>query len=214
MLHTMEERHAEWRRLLSGGMRPVQNRIAEKEAQIRFFRVFHPDVIPGLLQVPEYARACLNEGRLTGGAPDDLDDAVESRMRRQEILYRQEKRFHFVLTEASLRYRYCSPDGMLAQLDRLMSLSTLPNLKLGVIEFETTYTIGPWHGFWIRDEESVVIETFSAELNLAQPQEIELYGKIFESLAGIASYGRAARQIIMRVIDDLSAEVTEDPPTG
>lgn len=70
------------------------------------------------------------------------------------------------------------------------------------------------HGFWLLDSELVRIETFSAELNLAQPQEIELYGKIFESLAGIASYGRAARQIIMRVIDDLSAQIEEDPPTG
>jgi len=53
-------------------------------------------------------------------------------------------------------------------------------------------------------------ETFSAELNLAQSQEIELYGSIFDQLATVASYGRAARAIIMRVIDDLAPEAPED----
>ncbi|MFS8099602.1 hypothetical protein LFM09_20980 [Lentzea alba] len=60
----------------------------------------------------------------------------------------------------------------------------------------------------------MAVETYSAELNLVQRQDIELYGKVFASLAGIASYGDAARQIIQRVIDDLSSEIEEAPPTG
>jgi hypothetical protein len=56
----------------------------------------------------------------------------------------------------------------------------------------------------------VMVETFSAELNLAQPQEIELYSGIFDSLAAAASYGRAARSIITHVVDDLAAEMPEN----
>ena len=48
----------------------------------------------------------------------------------------------------------------------------------------------------------MTIETFSAELNLAQPQEIELYAGIFDQMAAVASYGRSARAIITKVIDD------------
>jgi len=55
-----------------------------------------------------------------------------------------------------------------------------------------------------------MVETFSAELNLAQPQEIELYARIFDHLAAIASYGRAGRAIITRVIDDLAPEAPDD----
>ena len=51
-----------------------------------------------------------------------------------------------------------------------------------------------------------MVETFSAELNLAQPQEIELYRRIFESMAAAASYGRSARDIIKNVIDEISEE--------
>jgi hypothetical protein len=64
---------------------------------------------------------------------------------------------------------------MLGQLDRLISFSQLPNVRLGIIAFETQYATSPWHGFWLYDNERVLIETFSAALDLRQPQEIELY---------------------------------------
>jgi hypothetical protein len=68
----------------------------------------------------------------------------------------------------------------------------------------------PSHGFWLLDDTRVQVETFSAELNLTQPQEIALYGRVFDSLAAVASYDRAARTIITRAVDDLLAE----PPTN
>jgi hypothetical protein len=140
---------------------------------------------------------------------NDIDEAVAARVQRQNILYRPDKRFHFVLTEAVLRYRLCPPEVMLGQLDRLVSFAALPNVKLGIIGFETAYVVAPSHGFWLLDDDRVMVETFSAELNLAQPQEISLYAGIFDSLAATASYGRAARGIIHRVIDQLAPEVPE-----
>src|SRR5437764_1078171 len=82
--------------------------------------------------------------------------------------------------------------SMIGQLDRLISFTHLPNVKIGVIGFDTAYVVAPAHGFWLLDNDRVMVETFSAELNLAQPQEISLYTGIFDSLAGIASYGRSA----------------------
>jgi transcriptional regulator with XRE-family HTH domain len=208
-LHTLEIQHAEWQRQFRSGLRPHQYELAELDAKTRLFRVFEPSTIPGLLQTADYARARFAEGVVLFQTPNDIDYAVRTRMQRQELLYWRDKRFQFVLTEAALRYRRCSADVLLVQLDRLISLSTLPNVKVGIIGFETQYVIGPWHAFWLRDQARVTIETFSAELNLAQPQEIELYGKVFEQLASVASYGRAARAIITRVMDELAAEVPD-----
>ncbi len=205
-LHTLESQHAEWQRQLRGGLRPHQHELAEIDAKTRTFRVFEPATIPGLLQTAEYARARFAEGVVLFNMPNDIDYAVRTRMQRQELLYRRDKQFHFVLTEAALRYRRSSLDVQLAQLDRLMTLSALPNVKLGIIGFETQYVVGPWHAFWIRDQGRVTIETFSAELNLAQPQEIKLYAGIFEQMAAVASYGRSARAIVTRVLDDLVPE--------
>lgn len=209
-LHTLEAQYAEWQRVLGAGMRQHQHELAEVEQRVRFIRAFEDAVIPGLLQTAEYARECLIEGVRIHKVPDDLDEAVRGRIQRQEILYRPDKRFHFVLTEAALRVRRSSPEVMLGQLDRLISLAALPNVKFGIIGFGARYTIGPRHGFWLLDDEKVLVETYSAELDLRQPQEIELYAKVFEELATIASYGRAARSIITRTIDDLAPEAADE----
>jgi transcriptional regulator with XRE-family HTH domain len=212
-LHNLEEQHAEWRRILRGGLRPRQNELAELDQKTRTFRAFEATVIPGLLQTAEYARARFAEGIRVLRLPNDINEAVPGRIKRQEILYRPDKRFHFVLTEAALRMRLCSPEVMLGQLDRLISFSALPNVRLGIIGFGTRYATSPWHGFWLYDNDRVLVETYSASLNLAQPQEIALYSSIFDELAAVASYGRVARAIITRVIDDLAAEIPgEDGP--
>ena len=173
-------------------------------------RQYQCEVVPGLLQTAEYARARFAEGLRLLKVPNDIDGAVQGRIQRQEILYQLDKRFHFLLTEAALRLRLCPPDVMLGQLDRLISFSALPNVRLGVIGFETRYATAPWHGFWIYDEDRVLVETYSAALNLAQPPEVDLYAAVFDELASIASYGRAARAIIMTVIDDIAPEASED----
>lgn len=208
-LHTLEVQYAEWRRIMRTGIRPRQNELAELDQKTRLFRVFEATVIPGLLQTSEYARARFAEAIRTFKLANDINAAVEGRMKRQDIFYRPDKRFHFVLTEAALRFRMCPPAVMLGQLDRLVSLSALPNVRLGIIGFRTEYTVSPWHGFWLYDNDKVLVETYSAGLNLAQPQEIELYGQIFGQLAEAASYGRGARAIITDVIDELAAEVSD-----
>jgi transcriptional regulator with XRE-family HTH domain len=209
-LHTLEVQHAEWQRILRTGLKPRQQELIEWDERTRLFRAFEATVIPGLLQTAEYARARFAEAIRRLKLPNDIGDAVAARVRRQEILYRPDKRFHFVLTEAALRFRLCPPEVMLGQLDRLISLSQLPNVRLGIIGFATQYDTSPWHGFWLYDTERVLIETFSAALDLRQPQEIDLYASAFDELATVASYGRSARAIINQAIGDLAPEASED----
>jgi hypothetical protein len=208
-LHTLEVQHAEWQRILRSGLKPRQQELIGWDQRTRLFRVFEATVIPGMLQTAEYARARFAEGIRRLKLPNDINEAVAARVQRQEILYRPDKRFHFVLTEAALRLRLCPPEVMLGQLDRLVSLSHLPSVRLGIIGFETQYATSPWHGFWLYDDERVLIETFSASLDLRQPQEIELYGSVFEQLATAASYGRAARRIVNKVAEEMAEEAPQ-----
>ncbi len=209
-LHTLEVQYADWQRIFRSGFRPRQNEIAELDEKTRLFRIFEATVIPGFLQTAGYARVRFAESIRRLKLPNDINAAVQGRMQRQEILYRPAKRFRFVLAEAALRLRLCPPTIMLGQLDRLVSLSQLSNVRLGIIGFETPYVTAPWHGFWMYDNEKVLVETMSAALDLRQPQEIELYGNAFEELAAVASYGKSARAIIARVMDDLASEVPDD----
>ena len=53
--------------------------------------------MPGLLQTAEYARARFAEGIRRLKLPTTSTPGVAARVQRQEILYRPDKRFHFVL---------------------------------------------------------------------------------------------------------------------
>ncbi|WP_283137058.1 helix-turn-helix domain-containing protein [Rhizohabitans arisaemae] len=206
MLRNLETAHAEWQRLLRGGVHHHQRTWADMERQTGLLRVFEPVFVPGLLQTSGYARHRLAQAISVFGGPNDIDGAVRARMLRQEILYDPRKRFHFVITEAVLRYRLCAPEVMLPQLDRLVAASTLPNVRLGVIGFETSYVIAPGHGFWMFDGEKVIVELFSAELTLTQPQEIGLHTKVFGAMASIASYGSDARTLLTQAMEGLARD--------
>jgi transcriptional regulator with XRE-family HTH domain len=208
-LHNLELQHAEWQRLLKAGMKSHQLSLSQQDEKTRLFRGFENTVVPGLVQTPEYARARFAQVVLVHNVPNDINEAVKQRMQRQEMLYRPDKRFHIIITESVLRYRLVSLDIMLGQLDRLMAISSMRNVKLGVIGFKTQYVTDPRHGFWLLDSDLVRVETYSAELNLRQPQEIALYSRIFEQHAAVASYGAAARAIISHAMEDLAAEADE-----
>lgn len=207
-LRTLESQYVEHRRLFRTGMSAQQRAFSELEDQTIVVRNFENVFVPGLLQIPEYARYRLAEGVEYDGAPDDLDEAVGVRMQRQQILYRSGKRFHFVITEAVLRYRLCPPMVMLGQLDRLVTLSTMPTIRFGVIPFEVSLPLAPVHGFWLMDERVVVVENFTASLNLTQASEISTYGRIFDQLADAARYASEARTLVGRALADLSASMS------
>jgi transcriptional regulator with XRE-family HTH domain len=202
-LRMLEEQYVEKRRMFRGGRRANQEALAEVEAQTEFTRNFESAFVPGLLQTAEYARQRLAEGLNHSGGIDDIDDAVAARMQRQQVLYRSGRRFHFVITEGVLRYLLCPPEAMAGQLDRLVSLSTIPAVRFGVIPFETQYPVAPVHGFYIYDDRVVHVENFTAVLRLTQPSEIATYTKYFVQLAEVARYGAEARAIITRVLADL-----------
>jgi transcriptional regulator with XRE-family HTH domain len=208
-LHNLELQHAEWQRLLKAGMKSHQLSLSQQDEKTRLFRGFENTVVPGLVQTPEYARARFAQVVLVHKVPNDINEAVKQRMHRQEMLYRPDKRFHIIITESVLRYRLVSLDIMLGQLDRLMAISSMRNIKLGVIDFKTQYVTDPRHGFWLLDSDLVRVETYSAELNLRQPQEVALYSRIFEQHAAVASYGAAARAIISRAMEELAVEADE-----
>lgn len=203
-LHTLETRHAEWRRVLKSGLAFYQDKHAREDEPGKLFRAFCPVYVPGLMQTPEYARSRFVESARQFGNSQDIDAAVEARMRRQDILSDPSKRFRVVITEATLLYTLCPPEVMLGQIGRLISMSMLPNVRLGVVPFETFCPVAPQHGFWVRDADVVTIETFSAELNLEQAPEVEFYTKVFETLAVAADHDRKARAIMDRALETVA----------
>ena len=77
--------------------------------------------IPGLLQVPEYARRVFAAGHPVG--QPDIAAAVAARMNRQAILYDDSKHLEFILTEAAVRWRLGPENLMRAQVDKIIDVS-------------------------------------------------------------------------------------------
>jgi len=175
------------------------------ESRTTFIRDFESVFVPGLLQTPDNARSRLAVPIDYAGAPSDgLDDAVTTRMQRQQVLYQPGKKIHIVMTEAALRYRLCDEAAMAAQLDRLTVATTIPHIRFGVIPLEARYRAPPTNGFWIFDRNLVRVETATAELHVSDEFEIRAYLKLFAELSDLAVYGEKARAVIARSLAALA----------
>jgi transcriptional regulator with XRE-family HTH domain len=95
-------------------------------------------VIPGLLQTEDYALALAeNQGRV-GAKPFVLEEAVETRMRRQEVLRRaRPPALSVVVDEVVIARGVGGPEVMREQIDRLLEFADRPRTSLRVIGFES-----------------------------------------------------------------------------
>jgi hypothetical protein len=146
------------------------------------------------------------EAVLLRDIPDTADEAVALRMQRQQMLYESGKRFHFLLWEPVLHVGAATASVMVDQLQRLINLLYLPSARIGIIPQNTRLPLTPSHGFWLRDDQLVLVETFDAELRLALPDEIALYRRVFDLLAPVAWYDADARRLIERGINAWQTE--------
>jgi transcriptional regulator with XRE-family HTH domain len=197
-LSIIDDMYAAWRRQFRAGFGGRQRASLAVEAHTRLFRIFECALVPGLLQTPEYARLVYLKLVELYGFADDVEEVVALRMERQRVLYQPGHKFHFVLTETVLRQSFVPPDVMRAQIDRLISASTLKDVAIGVVPLDVVLPAPPWHGFWLFDDRLVQVETVSAELSINEPDEIKMYGATFKVFADCAVYGQAART---RLID-------------
>ncbi|RKN06308.1 helix-turn-helix domain-containing protein [Streptomyces radicis] len=101
----------------------------ELEQEATSMRVFESQIIPGLLQTEDYARAMLSAVR-----PDNLDDLVAARMTRQEVFEKETPpRTWFVLDEFVLLRSIGGPDVFRTQLERLLTAGQDPRTVIQVV---------------------------------------------------------------------------------
>ena len=136
--------------------------------------------------------------------PDDVEEAVKARMYRNRILQSGGRHFTMLLEESVLRSRVGGNEVMAAQLGYLLSVTALPNVKLGVIPF-TAESRPMWtvEAFTVFDNARVHVELLAAQVTVTVPGEVVVYLRAFERLAGLAVYGAEARTLITNAINAL-----------
>ncbi|PUB24906.1 hypothetical protein C8K30_108163 [Promicromonospora sp. AC04] len=188
-----------WRLLRRMGPWKHQNAIKAIEANTTLLRLFQGQLVPGLLQTPEYATAVFS---LPPALPEETRArTVAARMERQATLYEPGRSFHFVICEHVLRWLVCEPAVMAVQLDRLVSLSRLPDVTIGVVPLAGRMPDFPMTCFSMHDDRLVLVETFHSQVTTRDPKDVQTYVDTFERFAAVALYGDHMRALVESIRD-------------
>ncbi|MBC3841579.1 helix-turn-helix domain-containing protein [Streptacidiphilus sp. 4-A2] len=196
----VDSMYVEWRRLHRAGMRKVQEDFYALHERAELCRTYVSNVVPGFLQTPEYATALMRSITEFQGTPDDVGEAVAARVARGRFLHEGRHRFAVLMEEWVLRTRIGDEQTMAGQLGHLLAMMPLASLSLGVIPFTAQRGVWPLEAFYLYDDRHAVVETLTAEINVAQPREIADYIRAFGELQRLAVYGARARVLITSAI--------------
>ncbi|MHC5906197.1 helix-turn-helix domain-containing protein [Streptomyces sp. S6] len=160
-------------------------------------RVYSPQVIPGLLQTPEYAAAVI-KGALPESSLEDIEKRVDVRLRRQGRLgeqvhsvtgeIKEAVRLWVVIDEAVLRRVVGSRQLMREQLENLLEVSRLPHVTIQVMPFDAGAHPGITGGYSIlefaelADSSVVYIEGVTSDLYLEKHHDLQTYTLMYEHL--------------------------------
>lgn len=192
----------------SGGAASVQTDILEIEARSTRIAEWQPSWIPGLLHTPAYARETLRLpcGPASFGADEaEIERMIAVRMQRHQALYDTDKQVQIVMGEGALRYRSVRGSLLADQLDRLIDVSGLTALELGIVPFEALVPVYGLGGFRLYDD-LVIIESIVGEQQLSEPDEVTRYEQYLELLRGVASKGPETVAVIRRALASLNGK--------
>ncbi|MFG1744162.1 helix-turn-helix domain-containing protein [Micromonospora chalcea] len=176
----------------------------------------HDDtLVPGLLQTPGYTRG-VYQNRPNMPA-EELEEVLEVRRRRQEILVRRlpkAPQLEWVLSEAVLLRCVGSSAVMAEQLDRLLERTTLPNVSVRVLPLSAGAHYGALAGAFVMldfplgnrvvpDPSVVYSESVTGALYLDRPEEFAVYEKVWASLVSLSLDEEQSRRMIGKIKEEV-----------
>lgn len=181
---------------LNSKFRPITsipNQALRREQHARQIRSFHLNGPPAILQVPAYRAAVLNSWQHVS-----IPQKMNEYLRRQELLWDKNKSFHFILHEAALYTALAGNEIQCMQLDRLLQMSTMPDIKIGIIPLTSGLLAAEAGNFILYDNSTLLCADANKEWCTTSPEEITEYLKIFQALHKKTVYDNDAREIITK----------------
>ncbi|WP_433265322.1 helix-turn-helix domain-containing protein [Actinosynnema sp. CS-041913] len=168
---------------------PENIEFAELETDAVSVSAFQVDLIPGLLQTPEYARAVIRAAH-----PDISDEVlaqrVELRTKRQNRVLDFTLAVWAIITEAALIRAMGGAGVHVAQLKHLAGLATMPNVQFQIIPTRAGEHMAmgvPFDCFRFDDGYgTVAIDHLTGTLFLEEEPDVERYRLAFQHLCGVA----------------------------
>ena len=193
--------------VLQHGVESVQRRIRLRERTVEHLRVFHPSIVPGLLQTEGYARMVFAAHGLNGAA---LDRLVAERLRRASES--ATRTCTILLTEGTLMQGV--PDGaVMAEQCRHIATTAVEHQhwRVGVVpRVITGRPANVTHNGFDAYERSgrsgvsheVFIGTTAGNALVTDKATVAEHLRRFAELEALALFGDDARQVLERIAED------------
>ncbi len=180
------------------------------EAEASAISAYQAEIVPGLLQTPNYATA-LHRAELMNATDEEIERHVAVRMERQARLTRPDApKLWVVLNEAVIRRTVGERAVMHEQLARLAEAADAPNITLQVLPFAAGAHASMDSAFSIigfdppTDGEIVYFEHPTCSLYLEKPDEVARYRLVYEHLRASSLSLDESRRLLTRTAEDLA----------
>src|SRR5215472_2763189 len=197
-----------WLEVATADFPPEQAAYLRAEAEARSVWSWDPQVVPGLLQTPRYARAVMEPWQsIFALPPGETEHRLNIRLVRQQLLTRDPPlELSVVLDESVLRRMFGDKAVMREQLARLMEASELPNVDLRVLELGANHPIGTGAFFYLEFpsvhevlmHDIVSVEHLLGSFYLENERDTFKFRVAFEHLMAESLDPAASRELIAR----------------
>lgn len=178
------------------------------EAVADEIKIYNGELVPGLLQTEDYARALIRTSP-KAVPPSSVDDAVATRLGRQERMDNPSFKIWIMLGEAILHRPVGGTDVLREQLRQLHTLNKHENVCIQLIPYEagghaalgTSFAM-----FRMVDLAAtfVYVEWLTDSAYIDQPEDIEVYGYVCNKLMASGTDKPTTQRMLTRRIHDLS----------
>lgn len=195
------------------GYRSVYGRFfrmaVDLEQDARNINVYCSEIITGLLQTEDYMRAVFESDPYSS---DIVEEGVKARLERQQILTKSDPpQVNFVLSESAFLRQVGDEDVMRDQIEQVVELSRLPNIRLQVLPFRTrTFPSGsmfPFMLFTIQSSdddqplEYVYVEDYDDGRYRDDAESINTYTVLWRRFVQAALEPSESREMLLRLIN-------------
>ncbi|MFE3055954.1 helix-turn-helix domain-containing protein [Nocardia sp. NPDC059239] len=175
--------------------------------------ITYHEIVPGLLQTADYARALISAFYVESSR-EDIECRVELRLKRQTIITRKTDpvKLELLLHESALHRMIGGPRVMAAQLQHMAEIGKLPNISLRVQPFASGCSRGLLHGPFVilefgQDAKSRPIEpplvylegAGKPDIYMENNDDVRRYHEIASAIRETALDETATRDLLRRV---------------
>jgi transcriptional regulator with XRE-family HTH domain len=180
----------------------------ELEQSATTLRSYEPQLVPGLLQTPEYARQVITAMRVDLDAKQ-IQDLVDVRMKRQSLLVREDApKLWAVIDEAAFRRIESKPAVLKEQLEHLLDVEPRTNITLQLLPFDAGFHPGLYGSFMLMgfpepNPDVVWVENLTNSVYFEGSDDVGRYTEVFDHLRATALGPPETRSRIKDMLKEL-----------